>query len=202
MARHPRIDEYIKNAAPFAQPILRHYRKLVHTVCPAVEEKWKWSFPNFDYKGAPLTHMAAFKNHCSIGFWKAALMKNNEKLITNAASESAMGHLGRITAFKDLPSEKVLANFIQQGMALNDAGISLERKPAKKAMPDVPDDLSKAFNKNAGTQKRFLALTPGKRREFITFITSAKREETRAARIQKTILLLTENKHLGSKYEK
>lgn len=202
MVRNPKIDDYIQKAAPFAQPILIHYRELVHAVCPEIEEKWKWSFPNFDYKGAPLTHMAAFKNHCSIGFWKAALMKNNAQLITHATSESAMGHLGRIVSLKDLPNDKVLADFIQQGMALNAAGIKIERTVERKPVPELPEDLLKALQREKQLLQNFTAFSPGKRREIIEWITSAKREETRQTRLTKVVALLQENKHLGSKYEK
>ena len=38
----PRIDDYIANSAPFAQPILTHLRQVVHEACPEVEETWKW----------------------------------------------------------------------------------------------------------------------------------------------------------------
>ncbi|RYF86427.1 MAG: DUF1801 domain-containing protein, partial [Chitinophagaceae bacterium] len=40
-----RIDEYIAKAAPFAQPILKHIRALVHKTCPDVEERIKWGMP-------------------------------------------------------------------------------------------------------------------------------------------------------------
>ena len=46
----PRIDAYIAKAAPFAQPILKHLRKIVHAGCPEVEETKKWSLPHFDHK--------------------------------------------------------------------------------------------------------------------------------------------------------
>lgn len=75
MATDKRIDEYIKNAAPFAQPILHQLRMLVHKACPQVEETMKWSFPNFDYKGI-LCSMASYKQHCSFGFWKGSVMKD------------------------------------------------------------------------------------------------------------------------------
>ena len=91
-----RVDAYIEKAAPFAKPILMHLRELVHKACPDVEENIKWSFVSFEYKGL-LCSFAAFKQHCAFGFWKAALMKD-PALIENAKSESAMGHLGKITS--------------------------------------------------------------------------------------------------------
>ena len=68
--KDPRIDAYIAKAANFAKPILKHLRKVVHTGCPEVEETMKWSMPHFDYKGM-MCGMAAFKEHCAFGFWKA-----------------------------------------------------------------------------------------------------------------------------------
>src|SRR5437868_10745402 len=68
-SRDPRIDAYIAKAAPFARPVLRHVGQLVHQGCPEVQETIKWSMPHFDYHGIMLG-MAAFNEHCSIGFWK------------------------------------------------------------------------------------------------------------------------------------
>ena len=39
--KDPRVDAYIKKAAPFAQPILAEFREIVHTACPGVEETMK-----------------------------------------------------------------------------------------------------------------------------------------------------------------
>ena len=88
---NPKVDAYILKAQPFAQPILNHLRKLVHQACPDVEETIKWGFSAFDYKG-PFCTMAAFKQHCAFGFWKAALMKDADKLVGRvlAAAQAAV----------------------------------------------------------------------------------------------------------------
>ncbi|MEZ5015326.1 MAG: DUF1801 domain-containing protein [Chitinophagales bacterium] len=82
-----------------AQPILTHFRKLVHNTCPEVEEKIKWGF-RISITGQMMCSMAS-KQHCAINFWKAALI--DEKLVAKAKTEEAMGHLGKITTLKDLP---------------------------------------------------------------------------------------------------
>ena len=38
-----RVDAYIAKSADFAQPILKHFRKLIHQASPEVEETIKWS---------------------------------------------------------------------------------------------------------------------------------------------------------------
>ena len=75
-----KVDVYIAKSAEFARPILTHLRDLVHKACPEVHEVIKWGFPNFDYKGV-MCNMAAFKEHCSFGFWKAAFMNDPKKIL-------------------------------------------------------------------------------------------------------------------------
>src|SRR5579871_3397339 len=69
------VDAYIAKSAPFAQPILKRLRRLMHQACPDIEETIKWGFPHFDYKGI-VASMAAFKQHMAFGFWKRKLMKD------------------------------------------------------------------------------------------------------------------------------
>ena len=66
---NPKVDAYLARAQPFAQPIMEYLRELVHKACPEIEETIKWSRPFFEYRGAILCNMSAFKEHCSFGFW-------------------------------------------------------------------------------------------------------------------------------------
>src|SRR5207249_1100443 len=69
MSNDPRIDTYIAEAAPFAQPILKHLRKLIHTASPEITEDFKWSTPTYLYRGKLFCRTAAFKAHATLGFW-------------------------------------------------------------------------------------------------------------------------------------
>ena len=204
MARKEKvIDVYIAKSADFAKPILIHIRELVHKSCPEVEEKMKWSFPHFDYKDEMMCSMAAFKQHCAFGFWKASLMKD-PVLVENARSESAMGHLGRITSVKDLPSDKKIISWIKEAMKLNDQGIKLPSKiktPIKKEL-EVPGELIKALSKNKKAQQVFEAFAYSHRKEYIQWICDAKTDETRNKRIATAIEWIAEGKGRNWKYER
>ena len=189
--RSPQVDQVILKAAAFAQPILTHFRDLVHAVCPEVEEKIKWGMPFFVYKDDNLCHMAAFKQHCAIGFWKAKLI--DEKLVATAKTEEAMGHFGKITSLKDLPSDKLLTKWIKAGMQLNDAGIKLTKPPVEKNKPvEVPADIQKVINKNAKAKKTWIAFSNSHRKEYIQWITEAKTSVTKEKRITTMLQLLEE----------
>ena len=197
------IDLYISKAQPFAQPILTHFRKLVHDTCPDAEEKMKWGMPFFDYKGQMLCNMASFKQHCAFGFWKASLMKDAQ-LLENAKSESAMGHLGKITSMKDMPSDKKIIGWIKEAMKLNDEGKSVPKpKPTEKDKKEliVPIQLQAALNKNKKAKSTFENFAYSHRKEYIQWITEAKTETTRDKRIATTIEWLTEGKGRHWKYQ-
>ncbi len=115
--KDPRLDAYIAKSAPFAQPILKQLRKVVHAGCPEVEETLKWSMPHFDYKG-PLCGMAAFKRHGSFGFWKAALILP----VDLGIERKGMGQFGPITTLSDLPTEEILVGYVRKAVELNEAG--------------------------------------------------------------------------------
>lgn len=200
--KDPEVDKYIAIAAEFAKPILNHLRALVHKACPDVEEKMKWSFPHFDYKGM-MCSMAAFKQHCAFTFWKAALMKD-KKLMVNAKSETAMGHLGRITSLKDLHSDKILISYIKEAKKLNDDGIKLPAKanPKKKAELTIPDYFLKVLGQNKNALKSFNDFSPSHKKEYIEWITETKTEETRNKRMVTAIEWLSEGKSRNWKYMK
>jgi len=196
------IDAYIAKSADFAKPILLHIRELVHKACPDVEEKMKWSFPHFDYKGEMMCSMAAFKQHAVFGFWKASLMKD-PVLVENAKSEVAMGHLGRLTSLKDLPSDKKILAWIKEAMTLTDKGIKLVKtKPTEKKELVVPDHFKKALSKNKKAAATFNKFPPSHKKEYVQWITEAKTEETRNSRMATALEWMAEGKTRLWKYER
>jgi len=196
-----RVDAYIAKAQPFAQPVLKHLRKLIHQTCPEVQETIKWSFASFDYKG-PFVSFAAFKQHCAFGFWKAALMKDGKNLEAN--QENSMGHLGKITSLKDLPSDKIIIAYLKEAMKLNDTGTKLP--PRKKITSEkeliTPNYLKTALSKNKKAKEQWEIFTPGKKKEYISWLTEAKTEETRNKRMEQAIEWIAEGKIRNWKYLK
>lgn len=197
--RDARVDAYIDKSADFAKPILNHLRKLVHAACPDVEETMKWSFPHFDYKGI-LCSMAAFKAHCTFGFWKGSLLFGKGNGL--GTEDEAMGQFGRITALSDLPKDAVLTGYIKEAAKLNEAGIKLPAKPKSKEKKElvVPDYFAAVLKKNKKALATFEAFTYSHKKEYVEWITEAKTEETRQRRMATTIGWLSEGKPRNWKY--
>ena len=124
---------------------------------------------------------------------------------TEMAEEKAMGQFGRITRVADLPSDEVLIGYVKKAAALNDAGVKspTRSKPRdQQAKPlEIPDYFSDALQKNAKAKKTFEDFTPGKRKEYIEWVTEAKREETRTKRLATSIEWLAEGKQRMWKHQ-
>ena len=193
----PRIDAYIEKSADFAKPILTHIRKVVHKACPDIMETMKWSMPHFDYKGN-VCHMAAFKQHCALGFWKQSLLETD----AFPAEKTAMGSFGRITSIKDLPPDKVMIKLIHQAIELNEKGVKIAKKPVEKKELVVPKDLTSALSKNKAAKTAFDNFSYSHKKEYVMWIEEAKTEATRDKRLVTTIEWLSEGKSKNWKYEK
>jgi uncharacterized protein YdeI (YjbR/CyaY-like superfamily) len=194
--KDPRIDQYIAKSADFAKPVLTHLRALVHAAVPDVEEELKWSSPSFMYKGI-LCGFAAFKEHCTFGFWKHDLVMDGEP------RGDAMGSFGRLTSLDDLPSDRVLANLIKKAARLNDEGVTVARKrtgPAK-AMK-VPQDFSSALKKNKRAATVFDAFSTSKKNDYVEWITECKTDATRQKRMTTALEWIAQGKSRNWKYEK
>ena len=188
MAKDPRIDDYIAKAAPFARPILSHLRALVHHAIPDLNETIKWGMPHFTVKGKNLAGMASFKAH-------AAFI-----IHTEGRQGEAMGQFGKLTGLADLPDDVVLSANLQ---AARERLLSATKKPREPAKPKpeitMPADFTAALSPAA--RGHFDGFSPAQRREYLEWITEAKRPETRAKRIAEAAEWLTEGKKRNWKYE-
>ncbi|QEH77663.1 hypothetical protein EIK56_05615 [Sphingomonas sp. C8-2] len=199
MKSDPRIDAYIDRAALFARPILVHLRDLVRQSCPAAEETIKWGFPHFVLDGTILCSMAAFKAHVAFGFWQGRRVTGGQA----PDAKDAMGQFGRIATIADLPAPAMLAEMIAQAARLIESGEKVPR-PLKHPKPpaEPPADLLAALAASPRAAVTFESFPPGQRREYIEWITGAKRDETRRKRLDTTIAQLEEGERLNWKYER
>ena len=196
--KDPRVDTYIAKAQPFARPILRKLRTLMHKADPRIEETLKWGMPSFTHDGI-VCITAAFKQHCALVFWKG-------KLILDAKGrrmDGGMGNFGKISNLKDLPSDAKLMGYIKLAVKLNSDRVKAPRRTKRKAAPlRVPADLAALLRKHARAAATFKGLSTSHRNEYVKWITGAKQAVTRAKRLATTIEWLGQGKNISWRYER
>lgn len=193
-----RVDDYIDKAAAFAQPVLLHIRKLVHEACPLINEAVKWSCPHFDYKG-PICSMAAFTQYCSLGFWKGSLIPDMEDIIANNAGIA--GQFGKITTVDDLPGDEVLIAFIREAMAINEAGLKVNKVVLPKSALSIPDYFIALLDEHPEAKEQFEKMSTSQKREYVEWFTAAKSEATKQSRLKTAIEQISEGKTRHWKYK-
>ena len=197
-ARDPRVDAYIERTAPFAQPLLKKLRDGVHAAHPGITESIKWGAPHFMYGGRLMANMAAFKAHCSFGFWMGDQIAGADK------AGEAMGQFGRIASAADLPSPAKLKTMVREATALIDAGAPprSNRRSAEPKPPAVPPDFFReALGRHPKARATFEAFPPSQQREYVEWLAEAKLEATREKRLAQALEWLAEGKRRNWKYE-
>jgi len=192
-ARDPRVDAYIAKAAPFARPILTHVRTVMHEACPKIIEMIRWGHPSFDHQGM-VCGMTAFKEHCVVSFWKAALL-GDESLLRR-----------EVRTVADLPARRDFVRLVKQAAKLNEDGVTVPAEPRKRPSDtrtlDVPDVLRNALRKNKEAQATFDAFSYSHKKEYVEWITEAKSDDTRQKRLEQAVEWMAEGKARNWKYLK
>lgn len=201
MKAKPTFDEYISGCAEFAQPILLHLRKLIHQNCPGIEEKIKWNFPCFVYKGTNLVYMAGFKQHATFGFWLADHMSDSRKVFIKE-EKSGMGNFGKLTSLSDLPSDEIIAEYLYEAMQLHDQGV---KHTVRKSTPTKKFAIHPAFQEALSKNnllKQFETFSPSNQNDYAEWISDAKTETTQNKRMIQALEWISEGKPRNWKYMK
>jgi uncharacterized protein YdeI (YjbR/CyaY-like superfamily) len=184
-------ENYIHQSPEFAKPVFQLLVKWIIETCPNSNEAIKWGFPHFMYHGKILCSFAAFSKHCAINIPTAKFMED-QTLQHTAESEIAMGHFGKITSVKDLPSKKKFVGYLQAAMRIIDA----KTKPAKiskaidNTVPQAPSTLEEALQYEPELQRKFSKMSPSHQKEYLKYINEAKKKTTILKRVAKVVEML------------
>jgi len=202
--KNPAVDAYFSKAAPFARPILVKLRALFHSAGPQLVETIKWGIPHFERHGI-VGSVAAFQKHVSLGFWKAFELNDPQQVLIKSRRTTLCACQFQTRA--DLPADRVLLALIRQAIKLNIAAANSPKKKSavpkpKRPAPRMPADLAAALRGNPRAAETYSAFSPSHKREYIEWISEAKRPETRARRVAQTVGQLSAGKAMNWKYER
>ncbi|MDX5446953.1 MAG: YdeI/OmpD-associated family protein [Bacteroidota bacterium] len=190
----PRVDEYIrKKGDSWSRPILQKLRSILLSM--DLEEGVKWGSPTYMNQGNVVS-MAVFKEYVSLWFYQGALLEDPENVLIAAADSTQALRQWRFQHEDDVPDEKVRSYVAE---ALNNQIQGKKVKMASKRLL-IPKELKEAFEKEPSIREFFDGLPPSSQRDFADHINSAKKEETRIRRLEKSLDLMRQGKDLNWKY--
>jgi len=163
-----------------------------------LEETIKWGAPCFTINGKNVLGLGGFKSYVGLWFHQGVFLKDPLKVLVNANEEKTKAlRQWRFQSKKEINPKHIKAYILE---AIENAKSGKEIKPEKKKTGELPDELKSAFAKNKKLQTSFATLTPFKQREYIEYISEAKQEKTRIARVEKSTPLIAEGRGLNDKY--
>lgn len=189
------IDKGISELEPFAQVICKRLRKLILSADPEIIEDWKWG-PNYYLNGMVCGYWG-FKKHVSFVFFQGSLLKDKKKILQENPGNVHNRHI-KFTDVKQI-DDTIILEYLFEAIDNNRKGIKITETKDKTII--VPEDVAKAFKK-AKVLAYFDSLAFSHRKEYIQWIESAKKEETRTKRIEQAIEKLKDKQGLNDRYKK
>lgn len=195
MPRASSVDEYLA-LHPVWDAALRKLRQVLLDC--GLEECIKWGAPCYTLAGKNVVGIGAFKEHCALWFFQGVHLKDPDRVLVNAqdGKTKAMRQM-RFSSAKEVLVKRIKA-YAKEAMANEAAG--KKTGPSRGKAVVVPDELAAALKKRKKLQAAFAALTPGKQREYCEHIAAAKREATKASRLEKILPMIEAGAGLHDKY--
>jgi len=191
------IEEYIEVNSHFANE-LQLLREIINAT--ELDETLKWNSPVYEIKGKKVLGFGAFKHHFGIWFFNGIFLKDENNLLVSASETTKGLRQMRFEKMKDI-DKKVVLRYVKE--AIENQKLGKEIKPEKKDKTvDVPNELKLVLDENHVLRDAFKIMAPYKQREYVEYIETAKRQETKLARIEKIKPMIIKGVGLHDKYKK
>jgi uncharacterized protein YdeI (YjbR/CyaY-like superfamily) len=156
-------------------------------------EEVKWKVPCYTYDGNNVLIMSAFKEYCSLSFFKGVLLKDPHGILEKQGENSQADRLIRFTDVDRIVElESVIKAYIQEAIEVEKAGLKVEYKSVSEF--DVPEEFQSQLDDDPALKAAFEALTPGRQRGYLLYFSGAKQSKTRMSRVEKYIPKIFEGK--------
>ena len=184
MTIEEKVFAYISKNQNWAQGLSLIRKILIET---DLTEDIKWGMPTYRYGGKNVVSISAFKNHFGIWFHNGSFLKDEYNILENAQEGKTKGmrHLKYSAVAQMDPS--ILELYILEAIQNQKEGKEIKPSRTTKRL-DMPCIISS--NIPSQTLENLENLSIAKQNEYIKYITSAKREETKMKRLKKIIPLI------------
>jgi uncharacterized protein YdeI (YjbR/CyaY-like superfamily) len=162
-----------------------------------LDEELKWSHPVYTLQKSNIVMIGAFNENCVLSFFKGALLKDTDKILSKPGENTQSGRVIRFTDVREIIEKKdIIKVYIYEAIAIEKAGLKVDFKETKDFI--IPEELEKKFEENSALKTAFYALTPGRQRGYILHFSQPKQSKTREERIKKRMSQILIGKGLNN----
>ena len=178
---NPTVTPFFETAKSWKREMSELRKILLKT---GLTEELKWHQPCYTLDGKNIAIISAFKNHCIVGFFKGALLKDEAGVLRRPGQNMQSGRHFPFVSMEEIRRHKMmLVTYLHEAIAIERAGLKITPKTTSEY--PVPEELSALFRKSSSFHRAFYSLTPGRQRGYLLFFSGAKQSSTRTARIEK-----------------
>ncbi|HQY61898.1 MAG: YdeI/OmpD-associated family protein [Myxococcales bacterium] len=156
-------------------------------------EALKWGKPCYTHGGHNIAIVQPMNAFLALMFFKGALLDDPGGVLEE---QGASSRYPRRVCFSDLERvtrlEPTLRDLVAKAIAVEDSGLTLPDRPA----PALAPELQERLDREPALRAAFLALTPGRRREYDLHVAGAKQSSTRARRVDQHVARILAGKGL------
>jgi len=195
MKRSKTVDDYLANASQFRDE-LAELREILNAT--GLDETVKWGAPCYTWNGKNVVGLGSFKSYVGLWFFQGAQLKDSKRKLVNAQEGKTKAlRQWRFASANEIDRE-LIEKYVAEAIEIERSGKAM--KPDRSQPVELPPELAAAFRKNRSAKAAFAKLTPGKQREYAEFVASAKREATKASRLEKILPMIEAGVGLNDKY--
>lgn len=163
---------------------LKYLRRLV-LECGLTEER-KWGVPCYTHNGHNILMVAAFKDNCTLSFFKGSLLKDDHQISEKPGKNTQSGRVIRFTDVKQMVKlESVLKSYVFEAIEVEKAGLKVQMKSISEY--EIPEEFQRRLEEDPELKEAFENLTPGRQKGYLLYFSGAKQSKTREDRIEKYI---------------
>ncbi|MBL8920490.1 MAG: YdeI/OmpD-associated family protein [Myxococcaceae bacterium] len=151
-----------------------------------LEESLKWGQACYSREGSNVVLIHGFQAYCALLFFKGALLTDAHGLLVQQTKNVQAARQLRFSSLAVVKARKpIVKATIEEAIAVDRSGQQVKLKKTHEY--GVPEELQRRLDESAELDEAFHALTPGRQRGYLLHFSSARRAETREARIQKEL---------------
>ncbi|PTK10961.1 hypothetical protein BU001_01850 [Mammaliicoccus sciuri] len=193
MERNPKVEAFMQREKKWEDEFER-LREIIRE-CD-LEEDYKWMHPCYTLKGKNVVLIHGFKEYCALLFHKGSLLKDPEKILIQQTKNVQAARQLRFTNVDQIKEQRdIIKAYVEEAIELEKSGAKVELKKTEEY--EMPVELQEQLDQNSNLKEAFYNLTPGRQRQYIYYISQAKRPATRVSRVEKYIDHILDGKGLN-----
>lgn len=189
-ARTKDPGEWLQTCPDFSQPLAEQFVEWILTWEPDLAESIKWNMLCFTGRKL-VCALSACKQHLGVTFFRGTELPDPARLFAAGGEGNTNIRSIRVTTLEGL-NRAALRELIHAAVAL-DAEPAIPPAPKRKRKPwPMPEFFKKilAQTRHRRAAEAFKKMSPTCQREYLVWLSMAKRPETRARRLKETLTAL------------